>query len=84
MPSSDFLGAILGWMGQGCGDTSQHDLVPPSRLRELDFMISYYMMYVLTHVIFVLNLSFFWFMMKHRGKCYEILLGWFQWLYDYT
>jgi hypothetical protein len=84
LPSSDFLGPVLGWIGQGCGDTSWHDFVPPSCLHELDFMISYDMMHALTHVIFVLNLSLFWFMMKHRGRYYDILLGWFHWLYDYT
>jgi isoprenylcysteine carboxyl methyltransferase (ICMT) family protein YpbQ len=34
-------------------------------------MISYDMMHVLTHVVFVLKLSLFWFMMKHIGKCYD-------------
>jgi hypothetical protein len=39
---------------------------------------------VTTNFIFVLNLSLFWFMMKHRGKYCEILLGWFHWLFDYS
>jgi hypothetical protein len=72
------------WIEHFSGDVTWHDFVPPSHLHELDFMISYDMMNVLTHVIFVLNLSLFWFMMKHRGRCYDVLLGWFHWLYDYT
>jgi hypothetical protein len=69
---------------QGCGDASLHDFVPPSRLHELDFMTSYGMMYVPTHDLFVLDLSLFWFMMKHKGRYFDTMLGWFHWLYDYT
>jgi hypothetical protein len=35
------------------------DFIPPTRLHELDFMISDDMIYALTHVIFVLDLSLF-------------------------
>jgi hypothetical protein len=61
-----------------------HNCVPPSCLRELDFAISDDTIHFLTQVIFVLDLSLFWFMMKHIGGYYEILLGWFHWLFDYT
>jgi hypothetical protein len=46
--------------------------------KELDFTISDDTIHFLTHVIFVLDLSLFWFMMKHRGRYYETLLGWFH------
>jgi hypothetical protein len=35
------------------------DFIPTTRLHELDFMISDDMIYALTHVIFVLDLSLF-------------------------
>jgi hypothetical protein len=57
---------------------------PPARLHELDFEISDDMIYILTHDIFVLDLSLFWFMMKHKGKYRETLLDWLHWLFDYT
>jgi hypothetical protein len=60
------------------------DFVPPTRLHELDFMISDDIIYALTHVIFVLNLSLFWFMMKHKGRYCGMLLDWLHWLFDYT
>jgi hypothetical protein len=44
------------------------DFVPPTRLHELDFEIPDDVIYVLTHDIFVLDLSLFWFMMKHKGR----------------
>jgi hypothetical protein len=60
------------------------DFIPPTRLHELDFMISDDMIYALTHVIFVLDLSLFWFMMKHKGRYCGTLLDWLQWLFDYN
>jgi hypothetical protein len=60
------------------------DFIPPTRLHELDFMISDDMIYALTHVIFVLDLSLFWFMMKHKGRYCGTLLDWLHWLFDYT
>jgi hypothetical protein len=44
------------------------DSVPPTRLHELDFEIFDDMIYILTHEFFVLDLSLFWFMMKHKGR----------------
>jgi hypothetical protein len=60
------------------------DFVPPTRLHELDFEIPDDVIYVLTHDIFVLDLSLFWFMMKHRGRYQGTLLDWLHWLFDYT
>jgi hypothetical protein len=58
--------------------------VPPTRLHELDFDFSDDMMYILTHDIFVLDVSLFWFMMKHKGRYQGALLDWLHWLFDYT
>jgi hypothetical protein len=57
---------------------------PPTHLHELDFEISNDMIYILTHDIFVLDLSLFWFMMKEKGRYQGILLDWLHWLFDYT
>jgi hypothetical protein len=84
LESLTFHDPFLRWIEHFPRSVTWHNFVPPSRLHELDFTISYDMMHDLTHVIFVLNLSLFWFMMKHRGRYYEVLLGWFHWLYDYT
>jgi hypothetical protein len=60
------------------------DFVPPTRLHELDFGTFDDMMYILTHDIFVLDVSLFWFMMKHKGRYQGALLDWLHWLFDYT
>jgi hypothetical protein len=60
------------------------DFVPPTRLHELDSDFFNDMIYVLTHDIFVLDLSLFWFMMKHKGRYQGALLDWLHWLLDYT
>jgi hypothetical protein len=60
------------------------DFIPPTRLHESDFEISDHMIYILTHDIFVLNLSLFWFMTKHKGRYGGTLLDWLHWLFDYT
>jgi hypothetical protein len=57
---------------------------PPTRLHELDSDFSDDMIYVLTHDIFVLDFSLFWFMMKHKGRYQGALLDWLHWLFDYT
>jgi hypothetical protein len=79
-----FHDPFLRWIEHFPKSVTWHNFVPPSRLHELDFTISDDTIHFLTHVIFVLDLSLFWFMMKHRGRYYEILLGWFHWLFDYT
>jgi hypothetical protein len=60
------------------------DFVPPTRLHELDFRTPDDVIYVLTHDIFVLDVSLFWFMMKHKGRYQGALLDWLHWLFDYT
>jgi hypothetical protein len=57
---------------------------PPTRLHELDFEIPDDMTCILTHDIIVLNVSLFWFMMKHKGRYQGALLDWLHWLFDYT
>jgi hypothetical protein len=84
LPSSDFIGLVLGWIGKGCGDTPLHDFVPPSHLYELDFMIGCAIMTALTHDLFGIDLSLCWCVMKHKGRCSGTMLGWLYWLYDYT
>jgi hypothetical protein len=60
------------------------DFVPPTRLRELEFGTPDDVIYVLTHDVFVLDFSLFWFMMKHKGRYQGALLDWLHWLFDYT
>jgi hypothetical protein len=72
------LGLVLGWIGKGCGDTSLHGFIPPSGHHELYFMIMYDIMTALTYVLSILDLSLFWFMMKHRGRCSGTMLEWFD------
>jgi hypothetical protein len=60
------------------------DFIPPTRLHESDFEISDDMIYILTHDIFVLDLSLLWFMIKHKGRYRGTLLDWLHWLFDYT
>jgi hypothetical protein len=60
------------------------DFIPPTRLHELDPDFSDDMMYILTHDMFVLDVSLFWFMMKHKGRYQGALLDWLHWLFDYT
>jgi hypothetical protein len=67
---------FLRWIDHFSGRVTWHDFIPPSRLHELDFMISYDIMHTLNHVYFMLNFSLFWFMMKHIGRCYDTLLAW--------
>jgi hypothetical protein len=49
--------------------------VPPTCLHELDIGTFDDMMYILTHDIFVLDVSLFWFIMKHKGRYQGALLG---------
>jgi hypothetical protein len=71
-----FHDPFLRWNENFPRSVTWRNFVPPTHLHELDFMIFDDVIHVLTHVIFVLNLSLFWFMMKHRGRYYEIFLGW--------
>jgi hypothetical protein len=79
-----FHDPFLKWIEHFPKCVTWYDFVPPSCLHELYFTISNESIHSLTHVIFVLDLSLFWFMMKHIGRYYEALLGWFHWLFEYT
>jgi hypothetical protein len=67
----------MGKKGTLCGPNT-------TRLHELDLITSIDTMHFLTHGIFVLDLSLFWFMMKHKGRYRETLMDWLHWLFDYT
>jgi hypothetical protein len=73
-----FYNPFMRWIEHFPKSVTWHNFVPPSHLHELEFMISDDEINFITHVIFVLGLSLFQFMMKHRGRYYEILLGWFH------
>jgi hypothetical protein len=60
------------------------DFVLPTRLHEFEFGTPDDVIYVLTHDVFVLDFSLFWFMMKHKGRYQGALLDWLHWLFDYT
>jgi hypothetical protein len=79
-----FHDPVVKWIEHFSQRLTWHDFIPPTHLHELDFMVFDDMIHFLTHVIFVLNLSLFWFMMKHKGKYCGTLLDWFHWSFDYT
>jgi hypothetical protein len=79
-----FHDPFLRWIEHFPESMTWHHFFPPTRLHELDLTIPNDAIHFLTHVIFMLNLSLLWFMMKHRGRYCETLLGWFHWLFDYT
>jgi hypothetical protein len=78
-----FHNPFLRWIEHSPESMYWDHLFPPTHLHELDFEISDDMIYVLTHVIFVLDLSLFWFMMKHKGRYCGTLLDWLHWTFDY-
>jgi hypothetical protein len=80
----NFHDPFLRWIEHSLESITWHDFLPPSCLHELDFMISDDRIHSLTHVVCVIKLSLFWFMMKHRGRYCETFLRWFHWLFDYT
>jgi hypothetical protein len=71
-----FHDPFLKWIEHFHQRSAWHDFFPPTRLHELDFVISEDMIHVLTHVVFVLDLSLFWFMMKHKDMYPWTLLDW--------
>jgi hypothetical protein len=81
---STFHDPFLKWIEYFSFKLTWHGSFPPTRLHELYFVISDDMIYILTHDIFVLDLSLFWSMMKHKGRCHGTLLDWLHWLFDYT
>jgi hypothetical protein len=78
-----FLDPFLKWIEYFPQRWTWQHFIPPTRLHELDFEISDDMIYILTHDIFVLDLSLFWFMMKHKGRYRGTLLDWLHWSFDY-
>jgi hypothetical protein len=79
-----FHNPLLRWINHFPESMHWDQFFPPTCLHELDFEISNDMMYILTHVIFVLELSLFWFMMKHKGRYRGTLLDWLHWSFDYN
>jgi hypothetical protein len=79
-----FHNLFLRWIELSTKSMYWDHFVPPTCLHELDFVILDDLIHVLTHVIFVLYLSLFWFMMKHKGRYHGTLLDWLHWLFDYT
>jgi hypothetical protein len=73
-----FHDPFLRWIEHFLEILTWHDFIPPTRLHELDFMIFDDTIDYLTHVILVLNLSLFWFMMKHKGRYCGTFLDWFH------
>jgi hypothetical protein len=78
-----FHDPLLKWIEHFLQRWTWQDFIPPTCLHELDFEIPDDVIYILTHDIFVLDLSLFWFMMKHKGRYQGTLLGWLHWLFDY-
>jgi hypothetical protein len=79
-----FHDPFLDWTEYFSQRWTWQDFILPARLHELDYDFPDDMMYIQTHDIFVLDLSLFWFMMKHKGRYRGTLLGWLHWLFDYT
>ena len=52
------------------------DFIPPTHLHELDYDFPNDAICILAHDIFVLDLSLFWFVMKHKGRYQGTLLAW--------
>ena len=77
-----FHDPFLIWINYFPRSQTLHDFFPSSHLHEIDSTISDDVIHVLTHVIFVLDLSLFLFLRKHKGRYYEILIGWFHCLFD--
>jgi hypothetical protein len=78
-----FLDPFLKWIEYFPQRWTWQDFIPPTRLHELDFEISNDMIYILTHDIFILDLSLSWFIMKHKGRYGGTLLDWLHWSFDY-
>ena len=71
-----FHNPFLRWIKHSPESMHWDHFFPPTRLHELDFEISNDMIYILTHDIFVLDSSLFWFMMKHKARYHGTLLDW--------
>jgi hypothetical protein len=71
------------WIKHSPESMSWHHFFPSTRFHELDLTVSIDMIHFLARVIVVLNLSLFWFSMKHKGRYCGTLPDWFHWSYDY-
>jgi hypothetical protein len=71
-----FHNPFLIWIEHSPESMYRDHFFPPTHLHELDFEIFNDMIYILTHGIFVLDLSLFWFMMNHKGRYQGTLLDW--------
>jgi hypothetical protein len=74
----DFHNAFLKWIEHFLQIMTWNYFIPPTHLHELDFMTFDDTIHFITHVIFVLNLSLFWFMINNRGRYSKTLRGWFH------
>jgi hypothetical protein len=72
----NFHNPFLRWIEHSPENVFWHQFFPPTRLHELDYTVSIDMIPLLTHVIVVLNLSLFWLIMKHKGRCCGMLQDW--------
>jgi hypothetical protein len=57
-----------------------HDFIPIAHPHELDSMFGYGVMFVPAHDHFVLDIFLFWFIIKHKGRNFDLneMLGWFH------
>ena len=68
---------------QNCGCSFQQDFLPPTHLHEFHFMIDYMSIYA--HDYYVLNLSLFYYINKHRGRYLDEMMNrWLHWFYYFT
>jgi hypothetical protein len=92
-PSSTYSSPLQRWIDQACGYTFrrddqadgfsfQQDILAPTHLHEFHFTIDCICIY--THDHFVLGLSLLFHMIKHRGRYFDEMISWLQWLYDFT
>jgi hypothetical protein len=65
-----YCSPIQRWIEKACGCTCQswQDFVSLAHPHELDSMFSYDEMFVLAHDYFVLDISLFWFITKHKAS----------------
>jgi hypothetical protein len=72
----NFHDPFLKWIEYFPQRWTWQDFTPPTCLHELDSDFFDNVIYIVTHDIFVLDLSLFWFMMKHKGRYQGTLFSW--------
>ena len=79
-PSLIYCNPIQRWIEKTYECTSRHDYIPITCPCELDSVFGYGVMLVLDHHHFVLDISLFWFITKHKGRIFYFvgMLGWFH------